>query len=155
VRPPGFDINAKSNSPSRTNIILITTDPIDVASVMGRVRRSTSGALACFVGVVRDHHEGHSVHHLVYQAYPPMAEREMARIAQEARQRWPLDGVALIHRTGRLEIGEASVAVVVASPHRKEAFEACSHIIEELKRSVPIWKKEFGEAGESWVIGPV
>lgn len=136
------------------DIIRITADPIDVTQLMSRVRRSTSGALASFVGVVRDHHEGRSVHHLVYQAYPPMAEREMARIAAEARGRWPLDGVALVHRTGRLGVGEASVAVVVSAPHRKEAFEACSFIIEELKRTVPIWKKEFGESGETWVIGP-
>jgi len=139
----------------KSNIILITPDPIDVTELMSRVRRSTSGALASFVGVVRDHHEGRSVHHLEYQAYPPMAEREMARIAGDARERWALDGVAVIHRTGRLEVGEASVAIVVAAPHRKEAFEACSFIIEELKRSVPIWKKEFGETGEAWVIGPV
>lgn len=138
-----------------TDIIRITTDPIDVTGIMESVRRSTSGALACFVGVVRDHHEGRSVHHLEYQAYPPMAETEMTRIAGEARGRWPLDGCALVHRTGRLEIGEASVAVVVAAAHRKEAFEACAFIIDELKRTVPIWKKEFGEAGSTWVIGPV
>ena len=135
------------------DIIRVTPDPLDVAALMKAVRTSGTGALASFVGVVRDEDQGRRVHHLVYEAYPPMAEKELARIAGEMRERWRLTGVALTHRTGRLEIGEASVAIVVAAAHRREALEACAFGIESIKKTVPIWKKEFRDEAEEWIIG--
>ena len=135
------------------DIILITADAIDADGLLRAIRRDTSGALASFVGVVRNHDRGRRVHHLVYEAYAQMAELEMRRIAQQARARWELDGMALVHRTGRLEVGEASVLVAVAAPHRREALEACAYGIERIKADVPIWKKEFGEDGEEWIVG--
>ena len=139
--------------PGPGDIVLLTSDPLDVQALSRSVRQDSSGAIASFVGVVRNEHRGRPVDHLVYEAYPEMARREIQRIVDEMRTRWPISGVAIAHRTGRLEIGEASVAVVVAAAHRREALEACSFGIEEIKKSVPIWKKEFGAGGEEWVIG--
>lgn len=133
--------------------IVLTSDPLDIAALTAAVRHDSSGAIATFVGVVRNEHMGRPVDHLIYEAYPEMARREIQKIVDEMRSRWQLSGVAIAHRTGRLEIGEASVAVVVAAPHRREALDACSFGIEEIKKSVPIWKKEFGAGGEEWVIG--
>ena len=138
---------------SHGDIIRVTPDPLDAAALMQAVRQDSSGAIASFVGVVRDEHMGRRVHHLVYEAYPPMAEQELARIAGEMRERWALGRIAMAHRTGRLEIGEASVVIVVAAPHRREALEACAFGIERVKQSVPIWKKEFRDEGSEWIIG--
>ena len=135
------------------DIIQVVDGPIDPAALHAAVRRDSSGAVASFIGVVREEHKGIQVHHLVYEAYPPMAEREMARIAAAARERWKVDTIAIVHRVGRLEIGEASVAVVVAAPHRREALEACAFAIEKLKQDVPIWKKEYSADGAEWIIG--
>jgi molybdopterin synthase catalytic subunit len=93
------------------------------------------------------------VRYLEYDAYPEMAQAEMARIAEEVERRWSTDRVALVHRVGRLEIGEVSVVVAVACPHRAEAFDACRYAIDTLKVTVPIWKKEVAEDGEEWVEG--
>jgi molybdopterin synthase catalytic subunit len=106
------------------------------------------------VGVVRDNNAGRRVLWLEYEAYEEMALPLMEEIAREVRARWPVTSVRIEHRLGRLEIGEASVAVAVASPHRREAFEACRYAIDTLKRTVPIWKKEFFEGGEAWIEGP-
>jgi len=127
------------------DIIRVTAEPLDISAMMQAVRLDSTGAVASFVGVVRDNHQGRRVHHLIYEAYPPMAELELQSIAAQMRQRWQLSRVALAHRTGRLEIGEASVVVVVAAPHRREALDACSFGIEQIKKTVPIWKKEFHE----------
>jgi len=138
------------------DIARVTTDPSDSAalvSLMSGLRRDSSGAIASFIGVVRNEHGGRRVHHLIYEAYPPMAEQELKRIAAELRSRWAVDGVSLVHRLGRLEVGEASVVVAVAAPHRREALEACALGIERIKQSVPIWKKEFSDQGEEWIIG--
>lgn len=135
------------------DIIRVTSEPLDPAALAAAVRTDASGAIASFVGVVRDHHEGRRVHHLVYEAYPPMAEKELTRIAGEMRQRWEISRVAMAHRTGRLEIGEASVVIVVSAPHRRQALEACAFGIERIKQSVPIWKKEYGDDASEWVIG--
>ena len=135
------------------DIIQIATGPIDAAALQACARRDSSGAVASFIGVVREEHQGIQVDHLVYEAYPPMAEREMARIAAAARERWRVDVIAIVHRVGRLEIGEASVVVVVAAPHRREALEACAFAIEKLKQDVPIWKKEYSADGAEWIIG--
>jgi molybdopterin synthase catalytic subunit len=107
-----------------------------------------------FVGVVRDTNAGRRVSFLEYEAYEEMALAQMQELAAEARRRWPVSELRLVHRLGRLEIGEASVAVAAASPHRAEAFEACRFLIDTLKRQVPIWKKEHFEGGASWVEGP-
>lgn len=111
------------------------------------------GATASFLGLVRDHNQGRRVHHLVYEAYEPLAERALARIVAEAGDRWPSAVVAIHHRTGRLAIGEASVAIAVASPHRADAFAACRYAIERVKQIVPVWKHEYFEGGDVWIEG--
>jgi molybdopterin synthase catalytic subunit len=112
---------------------------------------SKDGALCLFTGIVRDHHQGRRVDHLEYEAYEEMALPLMEEIVAEARLRWPVTTVTVVHRLGRLEIGETSVAVAVTSPHRREAFEACRHVIDALKSRVPIWKKEFYSDGSAWI----
>ena len=94
---------------------------------------------------------GRIVLYLLYEAYPPMALKEMRRIEEEVRGRWRIERIAMTHRTGRLEIGEASVAIAVSSPHRREAIEACRFAIDTLKQTVPVWKKEFWQGGEIWI----
>ncbi len=139
-----------------TPIIRITRDPLDGDAIRALERAVTTdgaGGVVTFTGVVRDNARGKRVRALEYDAYPEMAESELARIADAVRQRWPECGVALVHRIGRMEIGECSVAVVVACPHRAEAFEACRYAIDTLKATVPIWKKELYEDGEEWVEG--
>ncbi len=117
---------------------------------MAEIRQDADGALAVFVGTVRDHHRGRKVLHLEYSAYPEMAEKEMAAIEREALETFEIRELQMVHRVGRLELGEASVAVVVAAAHRAAAFEACRFVIDTLKERVPIWKKEFFEGGEAW-----
>ena len=131
----------------------LVTESIDLKALAERARTDESGAVALFTGTVRNHHEGRQVESLQYEAYGPMAERQLKKIAIEVRSRWSLEGVAIIHRTGHLKIGETSVAVAVAAAHRKEALAACSYALDRLKESVPIWNKEFGEAGAGWLVG--
>jgi len=133
-------------------VILLTREPIDLAAL--HAPDPADGAVCCFVGVVRDHNAGRRVHYLEYEAYEEMALSQMGELEDEARRRWPVSDVRLVHRLGRLEIGEASVAVAVASPHRAEAFEACRFLIDTLKKKVPIWKKEHFEGGTCWIEGP-
>jgi len=137
-------------------IVRITRDPLDdaaVAELRRAVEHPSVGGIVTFLGVVRDHNKGKRVRYLEYEAYPEMAEREMAAIAAEVERRWGTDRVAMVHRVGRLEIGECSVVVVVACAHRGEAFEACRYAIDTLKATVPIWKKEVAEDGEEWIEG--
>ena len=130
----------------------ITSDEIELGDVIRAVETGDAGAIVHFLGVVRNNTEGREVSYLEYEAYPPMAEKKMAEIAQEIHEKWGLDRVAMIHRVGRLEIGEVSVAVAVASPHRREAFEACHYAMNRLKQIVPIWKREVWTDGEEeWV----
>ena len=110
-----------------------------------------AGATVTFVGTTRDNTAGRRVLFLEYEAYRPMADEQLARVADEMRDRWDLTGVAIHHRLGKLAIGEASLVVAVSSAHRKEAFEACHYSIDRIKQIVPIWKKEFFEGGEVWV----
>ncbi len=131
----------------------ITTEPLDGASLVEAVRTDEAGAVSVFYGVVRNHNVGRRVLYLEYDAYPPMAEKKMREIAEEVRGRWPVTGIAMRHRVGRLEIGEPSVIIAVASPHRADAIEACHHAIDRLKAIVPIWKKEVFEGGEEWIEG--
>jgi molybdopterin synthase catalytic subunit len=137
-------------------VVKITRDPLDDAFVRALVREAThasDGGVVTFEGVVRDHARGKRIRYLEYDAYPEMAEPMLATIAAEVEQRWQSDHVAIVHRIGRLEIGECSVVVVVACPHRAEAFDACRYAIDTLKATVPIWKKEVAEDGEEWVEG--
>lgn len=129
----------------------ISDQPLDEAEVVERVSGPDAGGIVTFVGNVRNRARGHSIQFLEYEAYPAMAEREMEKIVQEAAERWPGTRVAIAHRTGHLEIGEAAVVVVAVAPHRGEAFDACRFAIDTLKVTVPIWKKEVATDGEYWV----
>jgi len=126
-------------------------EPLDAASIAQLVAHPGAGAIVTFVGTVRDQARGKPVRYLEYEAYAEAAEEAFAQIAEEIAQRWPVLGVAIHHRTGRLEIGEASVVIAVASAHRAEAFEACRYAIERLKQIAPIWKKEVYGDGEVWI----
>jgi molybdopterin synthase catalytic subunit len=129
----------------------LTSDPIDIGSLLARVQSPSRGGIACFIGTVRDHQGDRTVVRLEYSAYPAMAEAECARIVTEAESRWAC-GIALQHRIGALEIGDAAVAIAAASAHRDEAFAACRYVIEELKRRVPIWKRElYADGSVQWV----
>jgi molybdopterin synthase catalytic subunit len=130
---------------------LLTGEPFDIGVLIAQVVGPQRGAVAAFLGLVRNHHEGRSVLRLEYSAYPDMAEAEAAAILGEAADRWPVQ-LAARHRTGMLEVGEVAVAVAAAGAHRGEAFEACRYVIEELKRRVPIWKREYYADGSvGWV----
>ncbi|HEY2703182.1 MAG TPA: molybdopterin converting factor subunit 1 [Candidatus Dormibacteraeota bacterium] len=131
--------------------VLLTTDVLDAAAAEALVRTDEDGGVCTFTGVVRNHAEGRAVERLEYEAYPEMAEPRMRLIGEEALRRTGATAVALWHRTGTLEIGEASVVVSASAPHRAEAFEACRYAIDTLKSDVPIWKKEHGEGGAVWV----
>jgi molybdopterin synthase catalytic subunit len=131
----------------------ISSAPLSVEVVLGAVGGPGSGALATFVGLVRDHNQGRRVLFLDYEAYAPLAERALARIVDEAQTRWPGARMAIHHRTGRIEIGEASIVIAVATPHRADAFAACRYAIERVKQIVPIWKHEHFEGGEVWIEG--
>lgn len=126
-----------------------------IAAVGGRAGSAagTDGAVAAFVGVVRNHNAGRSVRYLEYEAYEVLARRAFERIATEVAERWPGVRLALHHRLGRLEIGEASIAIAAASAHRADAFAACRYTIERVKQIAPIWKREFFEGGDVWIEG--
>ena len=129
----------------------VTTGTIDVASMLGEAG-SGDGAVCVFVGIVRNENDGRATTQIRYEAYGPMAESEMEKIAAVLARRWPAARVRMVHRVGLLEIGEASVAVVATAPHRDEAFAACRAAIDGIKTTVPIWKKEFHPDGSSdWV----
>jgi len=131
----------------------LSQSALDLAALIARVESPGYGGIASFLGHVRDHHDGRAVSRLEYSAYDPMAERECQRIVAEAEARWPVR-IALQHRLGKLEIGDAAVAIAAAGAHRDEAFAACRFAIEEVKRRVPIWKKEFYRDGTvDWVSG--
>ncbi|MDT5123516.1 MAG: MoaE-MoaD fusion protein [Acidobacteriota bacterium] len=131
----------------------LTTEPIDVGAVARRIVPPHCGATVTLDGYVREWTRGRRTLYLIYEAYPPMALSEMQRLAREAHTRFEITHIGIVHRTGRLEIGETSVVICVSAPHRRAAFEACEWAIRELKRTVPIWKKEFYEDGEVWVEG--
>ena len=132
-------------------MIEITHEPLDPEAITAKVRGDTNGAVVTFLGTTRDQTEGRKVLHLEYEAYRPMADGKLAEIADEIRDRWSVEDVAIAHRLGRLEIGDISLVVAVASPHRKAAFDACQYSVDRIKQTVPIWKKEFFEGGEVWV----
>jgi molybdopterin synthase catalytic subunit len=131
----------------------LTTDAIDVGAVARRVVPPECGATVTLDGYAREWTRGRRTLYLVYEAYAPMARRELERLGQQAHEKFEIAHIGIVHRTGRLEIGETSVVIAVSAPHRRAAFEACEWAIRELKRTVPIWKKEFFEDGEVWVEG--
>ena len=135
-------------------MILITEEPLDPEATTALVRESANGAVVTFLGTTRDRTGDRRVLYLEYEAYRPMADKKLAEIADEVTERWPVEDVAIAHRLGRLEIGEVSLVVAIASPHRKDAFAACQYVVDRTKQTVPIWKKEFFEGGEIWVESP-
>jgi len=132
-------------------VIRLQTLPIDVGALIQEARGDGDGAVALFLGTARNDSAGRRVLFLEYEAYSGMAEREMERIADEARATFEVSRVAIVHRTGRIEIGEASVGIVVAAPHRAEALDACRFVIDALKQRVPFWKREHFADGAVWV----
>ena len=140
-------------STSQNDFFELTTDPIDVGAVARRVVLPQCGATVTLDGYAREWTKGRRTLYLVYEAYPPMALSEMKKLGAQAHEKFDLAYIGIVHRTGRLEIGETSVVISVGAPHRRAAFEACEWAIRELKRTVPIWKKEVFEDGEIWVEG--
>ena len=134
-------------------LLEVTRRTLEPERLREHVRNDESGAVALFLGVVRNNSRGRQVRYLEYDAYPQMAEKIMQQIAQEIMERWSLSDVAMQHRIGRLEIGEPSLVIAVASPHRREAFEGCQDAVERIKEVLPIWKKEVCENGEVWIEG--
>lgn len=135
-------------------IFRITEDEIAPDALYHQVLQDQNGAVVTFCGVVRNHSNNRPTQYLVYEAYTEMAEKQMAQIGAQVKERWNIQDMGILHRVGRLEVGEISVLIAVSSPHRAEAFEACRYAIDRLKETVPIWKKEVGEDGEAWVEGP-
>jgi molybdopterin synthase catalytic subunit len=131
----------------------ITALPLDAAAVAAAVASDRDGAIATFVGLVRNHNGGRQVLWLDYEAYEPLALKAFERIGAEAEQQWPDARLAIRHRVGRVEIGEASVAIAAASPHRAAAFAACRYAIERIKQIAPIWKHEHFAGGDVWIEG--
>ncbi|GAB3888164.1 molybdenum cofactor biosynthesis protein MoaE [Spirosoma agri] len=132
-------------------MITLTTDPIDVTAALQYLQSEQAGALDLFLGVVRDNTQDRPVDRLEYEAYDRMAISEMQKIADQAHERWPILRYAIIHRKGVLGTGEIAVLIGVATAHRADAFEACRYIIDTIKQTVPIWKKEVFTDGEVWV----
>ncbi len=147
------DNNDNDNEDASNDFYELTTEPIDITSVARRVVPATCGATVTLDGYVRELTRKRRTLYLIYEAYETMALRELKRIGAQAHTRFDIAHLGIVHRTGRLEIGETSVVISVAAPHRQAAFAACEWLIKELKRSVPIWKKEFYEDGEIWVEG--
>ena len=141
-----------ASTPTR-DFFELTTQPIDVGAVARRVVLPTCGATVTLDGYAREWTRGRRTLYLVYEAYAPMALHELERLGREAHGSFDIAHIGIVHRTGRLEIGETSVVIAVSAPHRRAAFEACEWAIRELKRTVPIWKKEIFEDGEVWVEG--
>ena len=131
--------------------VRVTDQPLSLETVVDAVSADDAGAVATFTGTVRRSSRGRTVEHLEYEAYEDMAVELLARLAAELRERHGLTGVAIHHRTGRVEIGEASVVIAVSAPHREAAFAACREAIETLKTEIPLWKKEVYEGGEEWI----
>jgi molybdopterin synthase catalytic subunit len=132
-------------------MIEITSQPISVQTVIDNVRKNSHGAVVVFVGAVRDNSEGKAVLYLEYEAYTEMAEKKIREIGSEIYDRWGIKDIGVVHRVGRIEIGDTVVVIAVGSGHRSEAFEACKYAIDRLKEIVPIWKKEFYADGSKWI----
>ncbi len=131
----------------------LTTEPLDVGAIARRVVPPNCGAIVTLDGFVRQFTKERETLYLVYEAYEPMALKEMEKLVKQAHKQFEIENVGIVHRLGRLDIGETSVVISVAAPHRRAAFEACEWLIKELKRTVPIWKKEVYADRETWVEG--
>ena len=129
----------------------LSEEPLSLDAAVDEVRSDEAGAIATFVGTTRVHSRGRTVERLEYEAYPGMAEKVMAEIADELKRRYDVCGIAIHHRTGTVEIGDASVVIAVSAPHRQDALAACRDAIDTLKVQVPLWKKEIYEGGEEWI----
>lgn len=129
----------------------LTDEPFDPQQLVASVMRRSDGAYVLFEGVVRDHHEGKRVESIFYDAYRPMAEKEIDIIVRDVQSQFPDVALAVVHRLGHLVVGDSSIAIVASSPHRGESFAACRMMIDRIKQTVPIWKKERGPDGEEWV----
>ena len=145
--------NPKSKIQDRSDFYEITFESLDVGAIARRVVPANCGAIVTLDGFVRQFTKGRETEYLVYEAYEPMALKEMEKLIVRAKGQFEIENVGIVHRLGKLEIGETSVVISVASPHRRAAFEACEWLIKELKRTVPIWKKEIYADGETWIEG--
>jgi molybdopterin synthase catalytic subunit len=150
---PGPAAASPSGTAGRDAPFRVTTESLDVTQIAQAVASADCGAVATFVGLVRDHNLGRPVRWLDYECYEPLAVKSLERIASEAAAEWPGVRLAIAHRIGCLQIGEASVVIAAASPHRADAFAACRYAIERIKQIVPIWKQEHFEGGDSWIEG--
>jgi molybdopterin synthase catalytic subunit len=129
----------------------VVRTPLDIQELIRYVTDPSAGAIATFIGTTRNNNEGRKVIALDYDAYPEMAEKELRRIGEDAKNKWKIERMAIVHRIGPVQIAEASVIIAVSSAHRDDAFQACRFAIEEIKKTVPIWKKEVFEGGEVWI----
>lgn len=151
--PPVSGGNSKDELPLVTEHARLQCTPIDAASVLATLRAAEDGAAVLFDGIVRNNTRGRKTLYLDYDSYPVMAVTQMEQLAQQAIEKFAIRDVRIVHRVGRQEIGDSSVIIVVASAHRAAAFDACRFIIDSLKKTVPIWKKEYFEDGATWVDG--
>jgi molybdopterin synthase catalytic subunit len=151
--PPVSGGSAKKSAPERAPKIKLTDDPLDPAAIAASLKRGEDGAVVLFDGIVRNDSRGRRTLYLFYEAYPKMALAQMKLLAAQALAGYPIRDLAIVHRTGRLAIGETSVVIAVASAHRAAAFDACRWLIDTLKQTVPIWKKEFFQDGAVWAQG--
>ena len=149
----GEAASSPSEAAGRETPFRVTLEPLDLVQTAQVVTSPDCGAVATFVGVVRDHNQGRPVRSLDYECYEPLAVKSLERIAAEAAVEWPGARLAIAHRVGSLQIGDASVVIAAASPHRADAFAACRYAIERVKQIVPIWKHEHFDGGESWIEG--
>ena len=145
--------NPKSEIQNPKGFFEITAEPLDVGAIARRIVPSTCGATVTLDGYVRQFTKERETLYLEYECYEPMALKEMEKLIGQAHEQFEIASIGIVHRLGKLEIGETSVVIAVAAPHRRPAFEACEWLIKELKRRVPIWKKEFYAGGEVWVEG--
>jgi molybdopterin synthase catalytic subunit len=150
---PASTTDATKTNKNPPDFFELTTDPIDIGAIARRVILPECGATVTLDGYAREWTRGRRTLNLVYEAYAPMAISELARLGRETHERFEISYIGIVHRTGQLEIGETSVVISVGAPHRRAAFEACEWAIRELKRTVPIWKKEIFADGEVWVEG--
>ncbi|HXY26418.1 MAG TPA: molybdenum cofactor biosynthesis protein MoaE [Candidatus Acidoferrum sp.] len=140
-------------APLDDDLFQLVSKPIEPAALVQHVRGSADGAIVTFDGFVRNQSHNRATLYLDYEAYEPMALAKMREIGQQLHEKYPIHRVAIVHRLGRLEIGETSVFIAVSAPHRAAAFDACRYAIDTLKRTVPIWKKEYFEDGAVWADG--
>ena len=146
-------MKAKTTTENQTDFYELTTEPLDVGAIARRIVPENCGAIVTLDGFVRRFTKGRETLYLEYEAYKPMAIKEMEKLGALVREQFDIAHVGIVHRLGKLDIGETSVVISVAAPHRRAAFAACEWLIKELKRTVPIWKKEIYADGETWIAG--